>query len=133
MKQGMLGAFRELDATCAAIEELKKKKVGEVTVFTPTPRHEIEHAMHSPMSKVRQFTLVGALFLAVIAVMPSVVATKLGIPWIVAQFFGGTSLLIMVGVALDTLQQIESHLTMRNYEGLMKSGKIKGRSAVAGF
>lgn len=41
MKQGMLGAFRELDATCLAIEELKKKKVGEVTVFTPTPRHEI--------------------------------------------------------------------------------------------
>jgi preprotein translocase subunit SecY len=51
-----------------------------------------------------------------------------------AQFFGGTSLLIIVGVALDTLQKIESHLMMRHYDGFMKSGKIKGRSSgVGGF
>jgi preprotein translocase subunit SecY len=50
-----------------------------------------------------------------------------------AQFFGGTSLLIIVGVALDTLQQIESHLKMRHYDGFMKSGKIKGRSGIGGF
>jgi preprotein translocase subunit SecY len=49
-----------------------------------------------------------------------------------AQFFGGTSLLIMVGVVLDTLQQIESHLLMRHYDGLMKSGRVKGRSSVGG-
>ncbi|MFM7824368.1 MAG: preprotein translocase subunit SecY, partial [Bacteroidota bacterium] len=50
-----------------------------------------------------------------------------------AQFYGGTSLLILVGVVLDTLQQIESHLLMRHYDGLMKSGRIKGRSSVGGI
>ena len=50
-----------------------------------------------------------------------------------AQFFGGTSLLIMVGVVLDTLQQIESHLLMHHYDGLMKSGKLKGRTTGAGY
>ena len=61
MMQGMLGAFRELDATVSAIEELKHKRVGEITVFTPTPRHEIEHAVHPPKSPVRRYTLIGAL------------------------------------------------------------------------
>jgi preprotein translocase subunit SecY len=55
-------------------------------------------------------------------------ASYLGVNATFAQFFGGTSLLIMVGVALDTLQQIESHLLMRNYDGLMKTGRIKGRT-----
>lgn len=72
-------------------------------------------------------TLPGAIFLALIAVMPTF-ASYLGVNATFAQFFGGTSLLIMVGVALDTLQQIESHLIMRNYDGLMKSGRIKGRT-----
>lgn len=76
-------------------------------------------------------TLPGAVFLAFIAIMPTLV-TKLGVSSSFAQFFGGTSLLIMVGVALDTLQQIESHLTMHNYEGLMRSGKIKSRSMGGG-
>jgi preprotein translocase subunit SecY len=72
-------------------------------------------------------TLPGAIFLALIAVMPTF-ASYLGVNATFAQFFGGTSLLIMVGVALDTLQQIESHLLMRNYDGLMKTGRIKGRT-----
>jgi preprotein translocase subunit SecY len=76
-------------------------------------------------------TLPGAIFLAFIAIMPTLVS-KLGVTSSFAQFFGGTSLLIMVGVALDTLQQIESHLTMHNYEGLMKSGKLKSRSMGGG-
>ena len=53
--------------------------------------------------------------------------TRFGVAQTFAQFFGGTSLLIMVGVALDTLQQVESHLLMRHYDGFMKSGKMKGR------
>jgi preprotein translocase subunit SecY len=73
-------------------------------------------------------TLPGAIFLAIVAIIPAFVS-YLGVTSDFAQFFGGTSLLIMVGVALDTLQQIESHLTMRNYEGLMKAGRLKGRGA----
>lgn len=76
-------------------------------------------------------TLPGAVFLAIIAILPTFV-TGLGVTSSFAQFFGGTSLLIMVGVALDTLQQIESHLLMHNYDGLMKTGKIKGRSSGGG-
>jgi len=72
-------------------------------------------------------TLPGALFLAIVAIMPAF-AQMAGISSNFSQFFGGTSLLIMVGVILDTLQQIESYLLMRHYEGMMKSGKLKGRS-----
>ena len=57
-------------------------------------------------------------------------ASKFGVNGQFSQFYGGTSLLIMVGVILDTLQQIESHLLMRHYDGLMKSGRIKGRSSI---
>ncbi|MFO7870292.1 MAG: preprotein translocase subunit SecY [Kiritimatiellia bacterium] len=74
-----------------------------------------------------RITLVGAVFLTVIAVIPSVMATQFHIHWIVAQFFGGTSLLIMVGVALDTMRQIESHLLMRHYDGFLRKGKMRGR------
>ena len=59
--QGVLGAFREIDATCDAITELRKKNFSEITVFTPTPRHEFEHALEPPHSKVRMFTLIGGL------------------------------------------------------------------------
>jgi len=65
--------------------------------------------------------------LAVVAILPAF-ATLAGVDPSFAQFYGGTSLLIMVGVVLDTLQQIESHLLMRSYDGLMKSGRIMGRS-----
>lgn len=74
-----------------------------------------------------RITLPGAIFLAVVAILPAF-AQLLGIKQDFAQFFGGTSLLILVGVVLDTLQQIESHLLMRHYDGLLKSGRIKGRT-----
>jgi preprotein translocase subunit SecY len=77
-----------------------------------------------------RITLPGALFLAIIAILPTF-AVKAGVGQNFAQFFGGTSLLIMVGVILDTLQQIESYLLMRHYEGMMKSGRVKGRSQFA--
>ena len=76
-----------------------------------------------------RITLPGAVFLAIVAIMPSL-ASVFNINSQFAQFYGGTSLLILVGVVLDTLQQIESHLMMRHYDGLMKSGRIKGRNAV---
>ena len=74
-----------------------------------------------------RITLPGSIFLAIIAILPAF-AVNFGISAEFAQFFGGTSLLILVGVVLDTLQQIESHLLMRHYDGLMKSGRIKGRT-----
>jgi preprotein translocase subunit SecY len=74
-----------------------------------------------------RITFPGSIFLALVAILPSV-AVKIGVTPQFAQFYGGTSLLILVGVILDTLQQIESHLLMRHYDGLMKSGRIKGRS-----
>jgi preprotein translocase subunit SecY len=74
-----------------------------------------------------RITLPGAIFLALVAIMPSF-ARVAGVSQGFSQFFGGTSLLILVGVVLDTLQQIESHLLMRHYDGLLKSGRIKGRS-----
>ena len=77
-----------------------------------------------------KITLPGSIFLAIVAVLPAFVV-QAGVNAGFAQFFGGTSLLIMVGVILDTLQQIESYLLMRHYEGMMKSGKVKGRSQVA--
>lgn len=75
-----------------------------------------------------RITFPGSLFLAFVAILPAF-ATKLGVNSQFALFYGGTSLLILVGVVLDTLQQIESHLLMRHYDGLMKSGRIKGRTS----
>jgi preprotein translocase subunit SecY len=74
-----------------------------------------------------RITLPGSIFLAIIAILPAI-AVKFSVSPQFAQFYGGTSLLILVGVVLDTLQQIESHLLMRHYDGLMKSGRVKGRS-----
>ncbi len=74
-----------------------------------------------------RITLPGSFFLALVAILPAF-ASFFGVSGQFAQFFGGTSLLILVGVVLDTLQQIESHLLMRHYDGLLKSGKIKGRT-----
>lgn len=76
---------------------------------------------------MERITLPGAIFLAVVAILPAF-AQLIGISPAFAQFFGGTSLLILVGVVLDTLQQIESHLLMRHYDGLLESGRIKGRT-----
>lgn len=77
-----------------------------------------------------RITLPGAIFLALIGILPGV-AQQLGVTQSFASFFGGTSLLIMVGVILDTLQQIETHLLMRQYDGLMTGGRIQGRNATA--
>jgi preprotein translocase subunit SecY len=78
---------------------------------------------------ISKITLPGSIFLAIIAILPAVAAIfQVYGPF--ARFFGGTSLIILVGVVLDTLQQIESHLLMRHYDGLMKTGRIKGRTAI---
>ena len=74
-----------------------------------------------------RITLPGAIFLAFIAVFPDMLGAWLKVPYLIASFFGGTALLIMVGVMLDTMRQIESQLLMRHYEGFMKKGRIKGR------
>jgi preprotein translocase subunit SecY len=74
-----------------------------------------------------RITLPGSIFLAIVAILPAL-AMLIGVTNKFAQFYGGTSLLILVGVILDTLQQIESHLLMRQYDGLMKSGRLKGRA-----
>jgi preprotein translocase subunit SecY len=78
---------------------------------------------------ISRITLPGSIFLAIIAIIPAI-ASLVGVSPIFARFFGGTSLIILVGVVLDTLQQIESHLLMRHYDGLMKTGRIKGRTAM---
>ena len=85
--------------------------------------------LDSIMSRI---TLPGSIFLGIVAIMPAF-ARICGVSHSFAQFFGGTSLLIMVGVVLDTLQQIESHLLMHHYDGLMKSGKLKGRTTGSGY
>ena len=78
-------------------------------------------------SAMTRVTAGGALFLLVLAIFPMFLYRNFSIPFMVAQFFGGTSLLIMVGVVLDTMSQLESHLTMRHYEGFLKSGRLRGR------
>jgi preprotein translocase subunit SecY len=78
---------------------------------------------------ISRITLPGSIFLAIVAIFPAI-ASLLHVNSAFARFFGGTSLIIVVGVVLDTLQQIESHLLMRHYDGLMKTGRIKGRTAI---
>jgi len=91
------------------------------------PGRKTADFIDSVMSRI---TLPGSFFLAFVAIMPAFIRL-VGVNTQFAQFYGGTSLLILVGVILDTLQQIESHLLMRHYEGLTKSGRIKGRSSAA--
>ena len=80
--------------------------------------------LHNAMSRI---TLAGAVFLTIIAVIPIVLTSQMRIPMAVADFFGGTGMLIIVGVMLDTMRQMESHLLMRHYDGFLKKGRIKGR------
>jgi preprotein translocase subunit SecY len=80
-----------------------------------------------------RITLPGSVFLGLIAILPAVVTAMFNVNAAFAAFFGGTSLLIIVGVVLDTLQQIESHLLMRRYDGLVKSGRLQGRSRMQGI
>ncbi|RLD38646.1 MAG: preprotein translocase subunit SecY, partial [Bacteroidetes bacterium] len=89
------------------------------------PGRKTAEFIDNVMSKI---TLPGSMFLGLVAIMPALVA-QIGVNQQFAQFYGGTSLLILVGVVLDTLQQVESHLLMRHYDGLTKSGRIKGRSS----
>ncbi len=90
------------------------------------PGKKTAEFIDSVMSRV---TLPGSIFLAMIAILPAF-AMLCGVNNQFASFYGGTSLLILVGVVLDTLQQIESHLLMRHYDGLMKTGRLKGRSGM---
>lgn len=99
-----------------------KKNGGFIPGIKPG-RKTVEF-LDTVMSRI---TLPGSFFLAIVAILPAI-AVRAGVTPQFAQFYGGTSLLILVGVVLDTLQQIESHLLMRHYDGLMKSGRIKGRS-----
>ena len=80
--------------------------------------------LHRAMSRI---TLAGALFLTAIATLPIILSRELEIDQNVAQFFGGTSILISVGVLLDTMRQVESHLMMRHYDGFLKKGRVRGR------
>ncbi|HIE15519.1 MAG TPA: preprotein translocase subunit SecY, partial [Bacteroidales bacterium] len=89
------------------------------------PGRKTVEFLDSIMSKI---TLPGSIFLALVAILPAF-AMLAGVNNSFARFYGGTSLLILVGVVLDTLQQIESHLLMRHYDGLIKSGRIKGRGS----
>ena len=89
-----------------------------------------EETTHYISEIIDRITLPGALFLAMVAVMPAF-ASIIGVSPEFAQFYGGTSLLIMVGVILDTLQQIDSYLLMEKYEGMMKTGKVRGQQNVA--
>jgi preprotein translocase subunit SecY len=80
--------------------------------------------LHNAMSRI---TLAGAIFLTIIAVIPILLYRWLKIPYPVATFFGGTSMLILVGVLLDTMRQMETHLLMRHYDGFLKKGRLRGR------
>jgi preprotein translocase subunit SecY len=74
-----------------------------------------------------RLTFAGAIFLTLIAIMPQLLSHQLQVPYIAAQFFGGTSLLIIVGVMLDTMRQVETHLIQRHYDGFLRKGRIRGR------
>jgi preprotein translocase subunit SecY len=80
--------------------------------------------LHNAMSRI---TLAGAVFLTIIATIPIILSRKMGVDQNVASFFGGTSILIAVGVLLDTMRQVEAHLLMRHYDGFLKKGRVRGR------
>ena len=88
------------------------------------PGQATSEYLHNAMSRI---TLAGAVFLTVIAVIPLLLYNYWQIPYAVATFFGGTSMLILVGVLLDTMRQMETHLLMRHYDGFLKKGRVRGR------
>ncbi len=110
------------------IADNMKKQGGFIPGIRPG-QHTVEY-IDSILTRI---TLPGSIFLGLVAILPTFVTNIFNISMGFAQFFGGTSLLIVVGVALDTLQQIESHLLMRHYDGFMKSGRIRGRVGAGGF
>jgi preprotein translocase subunit SecY len=88
------------------------------------PGQSTSDYLHKAMSRL---TLAGAVFLTVIAVIPIILYKQVGVSQNVSQFFGGTSILISVGVLLNTMRQVESHLMMRHYDGFLKKGRVRGR------
>ncbi len=104
------------------VAENMKKNGG----FIPGVRPGTQTAEYLDFVLTR-ITLAGALFICAIAIMPDWIMASFKVPYLVASFFGGTGVLIMVGVMLDTMKQIESHLLMRHYDGFMRSGQIRGR------
>jgi len=104
------------------VAENMKKSGG----FIPGVRPGVQTADYLDFVLTR-ITIAGAFFICCIAVMPDAIMAAFRVPYLVASFFGGTGILIIVGVMLDTLKQIESHLLMRHYDGFMKSGRIRGR------
>jgi preprotein translocase subunit SecY len=100
------------------------KKYGGVVLGVRPGKATAEY-LNKVMTRI---TLVGSMFLAGVAMLPYLLQSQMGLnAWNVSHFFGGTSLLILVGVALDTVRQIETHLTMRNYDGFVKGRRVKGR------
>lgn len=78
-------------------------------------------------STMNRITFIGAVFLALLAILPTIIGRMLGVPQTISYFFGGTALLILVGVVLDTMKQVESHMLMKRYDGFMKTGRMRGR------
>lgn len=99
-----------------------KKYGGYIPGVRPGPK--TTEFLHNTMSRI---TLAGAVFLTIIAIIPLMMNRFMDMPHDVASFFGGTGLLILVGVMLDTMRQIESHLLMRHYDGFLKKGRVRGR------
>jgi preprotein translocase subunit SecY len=99
-----------------------KKYGGYVPGIRPG-KPTAEYLDHS----MTRITLAGAIFLTIIAVIPYILSTNFRLPYLTASFFGGTSLLITVGVMLDTMRQVEAHLIMRHYDGFLRKGKLRGR------
>ncbi len=100
------------------------KKYGGVIMGVRPGKATAEY-LHNVMTRI---TLVGSLFLALVAIVPNLIYWKMQVlNWQLVHFFGGTTLLILVGVALDTVRQIETHLTMRNYEGFIKGRRVRSR------
>ena len=88
------------------------------------PGNETAKFLDNVMTRL---TFAGAVFLTIIAILPEMLSQRMNVPYVTAQFFGGTSLLIMVGVVLDTMRQIETHLLQRHYDGYLRKGKLRGR------
>ena len=102
-------------------ENLKKEGAYVPGIRPGRPTAEfLDHTM-------TRITLAGAIFLTALALFPTILTAEMNVPYMVASFFGGTSLLIIVGVMLDTLSQMESHLVMRNYDGFLKRGRLRSR------
>jgi hypothetical protein len=133
--QGVLGAFRELDSAVHAVEDLKKQNVGDITVFTPTPRHEFEHALHAPHSKVRYYTLAfglaGMTFGYWIPVWmsdywPIVVGGKAIATWVPFTIFAFEVMVLIGGLAtvfaLFGLSHIPRLTMTVGYDGRFSSG-----------